>query len=150
MNHIGMELAQNVAANVKPLVGVFETKGPHRFLMLCKRLIEIGLTGHKIAWAFEYTDGDLNEFYESILTSDEDMLVHVNTRVLYHSTVTKEPMDLVVINAAPLRKRPTTHKTTSPQTSPSTTNQTPSSQRPLGMVPRREMALSINFDLCFL
>lgn len=68
----------------QPLLGVYEEKGPREYLTLVDRLVALDLVGPHIAWAFEYSQHDLNTFLHCIHTADPNLIHYCNQMAKLH------------------------------------------------------------------
>jgi hypothetical protein len=68
----------------KPLLGVYEEKGPLEYLALVERLVALNLIGPHIAWAFEYSQQDLNTFLHHIHTANSNLIRYCNRMANFH------------------------------------------------------------------
>jgi len=81
---IALKLANN-AASLKPLLGVYEEKGPLEYLALVERLAALNLIGPHIAWAFEYSKHDLDTFLRGVYKPDINLIRYCNRMAKFHT-----------------------------------------------------------------
>lgn len=107
LNRTGKMLSKNNASNMKPLLIILENLGPNRYYRICKKFLELDITGHKISWAWQYAKEDLKQFCNLIDKEEEDLLNYVNEQneLYYIINPTKQNERVKPIKANNLKLR---------------------------------------------
>ena len=77
-NRIGFLIACDHIASIKPLVAVFDHRGPRAFLTVGSHLLSCNLVGPLVCWAWVYAEAEPDRFIDLVCRHDRDLLVHVN------------------------------------------------------------------------
>jgi hypothetical protein len=101
---IALKLANN-AASLKPLLGVYEEKGPLEYLALVERLAALNLIGPHIAWAFEYSKHDLDTFLRGVYKPDINLIRYCNRMAKFHNCFPENPKVIPVNEVTSTQKR---------------------------------------------
>jgi hypothetical protein len=95
---IGNKLARSNAGSLKPLLVLFEERGPAAFIALCDACRTHNIVGPHLAWTYEWCKEDLDLFVKSITDRDPTLIEHLNKKAqFYNCFVDHEPVPLLQV-----------------------------------------------------